>query len=335
VDAHQQVLALALAIGMVFGFVGQRTRFCLTGALRDRLVDGDGRRLSAFLLAAAVAMTGTQALVLAGVLELGGTIYLQSPVSWLLLPFGGFLFGYGMALANGCGARALVLLGTGNLRSLVVLLCLGVSAYATLRGVLAPARLWLAEVASSGGAAVPRLPVWLGLAGALALAVYAFASRDFRASPRDWLGGLLIGVLVPAGWAVTGYLGADPFEPVRVVSLTFVAPVGETLQYLMLATGLRPDFGVMVVAGVPVGALLGALAGGRFRWQGFEATVQMRRYVGGAVLMGVGGALALGCSIGQGLTGVSTLAAGSMLAALAILAGGAVGVRGPLRVGAP
>jgi uncharacterized protein len=342
-----QVLWLALAIGVAFGLVGQRTGFCLTSGLRNYLLERDGRKLRAYVLAMVTGILGTQLLASLGLIDLGSSLYLQPTFSWLLLPAGGVLFGYGMVAANGCGARALVLLGTGNLRSLLVVLCLGVSAHAVLRGVLAPARLWLAEwTAQTPGWEVPTLPGALrslglpsGFATGLALLFltvpllfFVLSSRDLRASPRDWIGGALIGLLVAAGWYATGYVGADPFEPVRVVSLTFVAPVGDAIQYLMLATGMRADFGILVVAGVPVGAFVAALAGGGLHWQGFESPAHMLRFVWGAALMGVGGALALGCSIGQGLTGVSTMALGSLLAAAGILNGAAAALRGPLRI---
>jgi uncharacterized protein len=342
VEPQQQVLWLALAVGLAFGIAGQRSGFCLTSGLRDYLRNDDGRRLRAFTLAMAVALLGTQALTWTGVVDLGPSVYLQPTFSWLLVPLGGVLFGLGMVMANGCGARALVLLGTGNLRSLLVLLCLGISAFAALRGVLAPMRLALADVTAMTPAwQTPTLPgvftaAGLGEHGARLAAVlliagpllyFSLADRALRASPRDWLGGSAIGALVPAGWFATGNLGADPFEPVRLVSLTFVAPIGDTLQYLMLATGMRADFGILVITGVPAGALLAALLTGTFRWQAFDSPRQMLRGIGGGALMGIGGALALGCSIGQGITGVSTLAIGSFAAALGIVAGAAVGMR--------
>lgn len=342
-EPQQQVLWLALAMGLVFGVAGQRSGFCLMSGMRDYLVEHDGRKLRAFAVATVVALLGTQALAAAGLIALEQSIYLQPSFSWLLLPLGGFLFGYGMVLANGCGARALVLLGTGNLRSLLVLLCLAISAFATLRGVLAPLRIVLADATAFGpGWATPTLPGGLaalglgptlaGAAGVLLLTgpllYFALRDRALRTSPRHWLWGAVIGALVPVGWFVTGYLGADPFEPARLVSLTFVAPIGDTVQYLMIATGMRADFGILVVAGVPAGALAAAVATGGFRWVGFESAQHMLRSIAGAVLMGIGGALALGCSIGQGITGLSTLALGSLLAAAGICSGAALGLRG-------
>jgi hypothetical protein len=334
------------AIGLVFGATGQRTGFCLTRALYGLWITGDGNKLRAFALALAVAVVGTQALDAAGLVDLRRSIYLSTGFSWLLLPLGGALFGYGMIMANGCGARALVLLGQGNLRAVVVLLCLGIAAYATLTGLLAPLRTHIAALTTltSGGASLspaalaadPPLAGGVRMIPALAIAAvlsfYAFASPAFRARPREAVGGLIVGALVPAGWLATGYLGADEFEPVPLASLTFVAPIGETIQYAMLATGTPLRFSVAVVAGTFVGALVAALASGSAALEGFSTPLHMLRSMAGGALMGVGGALALGCSIGQGLTGLSTLAVGSFLAAAGIFAGASLALRGPLRL---
>ncbi len=326
-----------LIIGLLFGAIGQRTGFCLTRALIQAWHQGDGRRLRAFALAMAVALGGSQILHGLGVVDLSSSLYLQGSFSWLLVPVGGLLFGFGMILANGCGARALVLLGGGNLRSLLVLLCLGISAYAALTGVLAPWRIDALEATSWTPAGQPphlpallaeygiglRLAEWgVPLVLVVALTFYAVGSPAFRASPRDWLGGIAIGALVPAGWWVTGVVGADDFDPVDLVSLTFVAPVGDGIQYLMLATGTDLAFGVTVVAGVIVGAAASALLTGGWQLQGFDGPRPMLRAIGGGTLMGIGGALALGCSIGQGLSGFSTLALPALLALGGILLGG-------------
>ena len=331
------VLWAGLAIGLVFGACGQVTGFCLQRGLVQHWSDTGGHKLQAFALALAVALLGTQALAYLGMVDLGQSLYLMPRYSWLLLPLGGMMFGYGMGLANGCGARALVLLGSGNLRSLVVLLCLGISAYMTLTGVLGPVRMALAESTTLSPALLtvpagwPRtLVVLIAATALLAFAlrrstVHEVADAGHAAAQTgrftDLAGGLIIGLLVVAGWFVTGWLGNDDFEPLPVISLTFVAPVGDVIQYAMLATGMSLRFGIAVVAGVVVGSLLLALLRREYRLQGFDAPHQMLRYILGGSLMGAGGALALGCSIGQGLTGLSTLSFSSMISALAIFAG--------------
>ncbi len=342
-----QVLWGGLAIGLLFGAVAQRLEFCLTGGLREWWRDGQPRRAAAFLLAVAVAVAGTQLVAALGIVDLGDSIYMQRGFSWLLVPAGGVLFGYGMMLARGCGSRALVLLADGNLRSLVVLLSLGISASAALTGLLASQRLSLVEATTvapelpspslpglfqSWGAspglslAVPAAVIVLALAG------YALFRMGLRRHPWQAGGAIVIGCLPVAGWIVTGYFGADDFEPVRLQSLTFVAPVGDAIQYLMLSTGLQLGFGVTVVAGVVLGSLATSLATRSFELRGFRSPQEILQAAGGGFLMGIGGALALGCSIGQGLTGFATLALPSFLAAAGILGGAWIAVRGPLRV---
>lgn len=344
----EAVLWGGFAIGLTFGAVGQRSEFCLAGGLREWWVAARPRRAAMFLLAVGVAVFGTQAFVALGWVGLGSSLYYQASFSWLLVPLGGLLFGYGMTLARGCSSRALVLLGEGNLRSLVVLLCLGIAAAATLTGPLARLRIALGDatrmVSDLPSPSLPGLLVtWgapanvaAGLCGVLlaaVLAAVALGRLGLRAAPLHALSAAGIGLLPPLAWWVTSTLGADDFEPVTVESLTFVAPIGDTIQYLMLSTGTDARFGTAVVAGVLVGSALAAVATGSFAWRGFDSPQQMLRSVGGGVLMGVGGALALGCSIGQGLTGVATLSFTSMVAAAGILAGAWLALAGPLRVG--
>jgi hypothetical protein len=258
---------------------------------------------------------------------------------------GGLLFGYGMVLANGCGSRALVLLGRGNLRSLVVVIVLGITAQMTLKGLIAPARIVLLQASQTApnSVSLPALLSSLSLGETLArmlsasviagpLIIFAFAHAPFQRAWGQIAAGIAVGVLVTAGWFATGYLGADEFNPAAVTSLTFIAPVADALQYAMLSTGLSLNFGIAMIAGVFAGSLVVALATGRFHLEGFTSPRHMLRSIGGAALMGSGGAMAYGCSIGQGLTGMSTLALSSFVAVGGILLGTAAGLRGVLRV---
>ncbi|PLC49707.1 hypothetical protein CR159_12390 [Pollutimonas subterranea] len=319
------VLWAGLAVGLVFGVCGQVTGFCLHRGLKEYWSGNAGYKLHAFALALAVALAGTHVVASMGLADITKSVYMTPSFSWLLLPVGGIMFGYGMGLSNGCGARALVLLGQGNLRSFVVLVCLGIAAYITLTGIAAPLRVFISEFTtlSPESVAVPQglprsLTVWVLVA---ALTLFALRPRKAGQRATDLAGGAIIGLLVVAGWLVTGWLGADDFEPAPIASLTFVAPVGDTLHYAMIATGMSLRFGITVVIGVLAGSFFAAVLRGRYRIEGFESPRQMTRYIAGGALMGVGGALALGCSIGQGLTGLSTLAYSSMISALAIVVG--------------
>ena len=339
------VILAGLGIGLVYGAVGLLSGFCLMSSMRGWLADGDGRLVRTYALAIAVAIAASQFLAGNGMVDLGKTIYLQPSFSVPVLFIGGLLFGYGMVLSNGCGSRALVLLGRGNLRSFVVVVVLAIAAQMTLKGLIAPARIALVQASQTtvNANSLPSLLATLGLTEALsralatvtivvALMLFAFAHPAFRRSPGQIVAGIIVGLLVAGGWYVTGWLGADDFNPIPVTSLTFIAPIADSLQYAMLSTGLTLNFGIATVAGVFVGSLATALATGRFKLEGYSSPRHMLRSGTGAALMGIGGVMAFGCSIGQGLTGVSTLALGSFVAVAGILLGTAAGLRGALRV---
>jgi uncharacterized protein len=344
-DSTTIVILAALVIGLIYGAIGLVSGFCLMSSLRGWWADGDGRLVRTYALAMGIGIAASQLLASFDYVDLGKSIYLQPTFSAPLMFFGGLLFGYGMVMSNGCGSRALVLLGRGNLRSFVVVIVLGIFAEMTLKGLIAPTRAALLQL-SQTTVKVTSLPAALsviGLHGAparmlpalaigAALVVFAFAHAPFRRSPGQVMAGLVVGLLVAAGWFVTGYLGADDFNPVPVTSLTFIAPIADTLQYAMLSTGLTLNFGIATVVGVFAGSLITALLTGRFHWEGFTSPRHMLRSAGGAALMGSGGAMAYGCSVGQGLTGLSTLALTSFVAVAGILLGTAAGLRGALRV---
>ena len=343
-SAHIVILA-ALLIGLIYGAVGLLSGFCMMSGLRGWWADGDGRLVRTYALAMGVGIATSQLLAARGMVDLGKSIYLQPSFSAPVMFLGGLLFGYGMVLSNGCGSRALVLLGRGNLRSFVVVIVLGIFAEMTLKGLLAPARIAMVQVSQITAklTSVPALLSFVGLSETLArmlaasvlsaaLIIFAFSHARFRRSWGQIAAGLIVGVLVAAGWYATGYLAADDFNPVPVTSLTFIAPIADALQYVMLSTGSTLNFGIVTVFGVFAGSLVTALATGRFHLEGYQSPSHMLRSAGGAALMGVGGVMAFGCSVGQGLTGLSTLSLASLVAIAGILAGTAAGLRGALRV---
>ena len=339
------VILAALVIGLVYGAVGLISGFCMMSSLRGWWAEGDGRLVRTYALAMGTAIAASQLLAASGLVDLGKSIYLQPAFSAPVMFLGGLLFGYGMVLSNGCGSRALVLLGRGNLRSFVVVIVLGIFAEMTLKGLIAPARIAMVQ-ASQTTAKLTSLPALLSTMGlgdvfarmaaasilGAALIIFAFAHAPFRKSPGQVAAGLVVGILVAGGWYVTGYLGADDFNPALVTSLTFIAPIADALQYVMLSTGSTLNFGIVTVFGVFAGSLATALLTGRFHLEGYTSPRHMLRSAGGAALMGIGGVMALGCSVGQGLTGLSTLALASFVAVAGILLGTAAGLRGALRV---
>jgi uncharacterized protein len=247
-------------------------------------------------------------------------VVLPTSLFWGGALLGGLLFGVGMVLTGGCGTRMLVLAAGGNLRSVVVFVVFGFVAYATIRGILAPTRAAL-MAASSVTLAHQTLPL---IAGGIVLAA-ALAFILWRpVATRDLIGGALIGALIAAGYLVTGVLGHDDFEPTTVESLNVTRGGGDSLIYLLTWTGSKINFGIAFVAGTLVGAALVALLRRDFKLEGFERPADMLRYAAGGALMGVGGVLALGCTVGNGLTGIASLAPTSFIALPAmVLAAGA------------
>jgi len=336
-----QIALLALLVGMVFGAVTSKTNFCTMGAVSDWVNIGSKDRLRAWFLAIGIAILASQTMHATGVININDAFYLTPNFGWLGYLLGGFLFGIGMTLASGCGQRTLARVGSGNLKSLVVLTILGLTAYMTMRGLLALFRVNVIEVsninltqsgmidqgigtllaAAAGLENIARVNLILAILLGGGLIIFAFASKTFRGSFDNVLAGILIGLLIPAGWYITGVIGFDDFEPMRFESLTFIGPTGESLMYLMTFTGSVINFGIAAVFGVILGSFLYAILSGRFYVETFTDHADMVRHIVGAVLMGFGGVLALGCTIGQGITGMSTLATGSLMALISIIFG--------------
>lgn len=330
--------ALGLGLGAAFGFVARRGRFCTLGAIEDSVYANDTRRLRSWLLAIAVAIVGVHLLEAHAELDLTKSIYTGSRLELGALILGGLIFGFGMALNGTCGMGTLRQIGGGDLRAVITFLVMAVTAMMTMRGLTGVARVAVTDPLSVdlGTSATQRLPMLAGLSGqgvtvaaiviGAAIAVYAFAHRGFRASPRFAITGLLIGAIVVAGWWATGIAGYDSFDSRRIESFTFVGPLGETLLYSMLSTALSIDFPIGAVVGFVLGAFVAAATDGTFRWQIPASAADFRRRVAGAFMMGFGGITALGCTIGQGLTGVSTLSVGSVIAIVSIVGGARLGL---------
>ena len=330
----------------LFGIVAHKTHFCTMGAISDWINMGSFRRLRAWLLAIAVALLVSQLLQAIGWIDLSTSIYLSTNFGIGEHIIGGFLFGVGMTLGGGCGQRTLVRAGGGNLKSLVVLLVLGLTAYITLRGLLAVVRIDvfgflsidLSEYALADQSLATVVAVVSGLAPesvakvlaaiiGLTLLMYVFKDKDFRTSGDSILSGLVVGLLVAGAWFVTGVVGNDDFDPVRLETLTFVAPVGNMLNYVMTWTGSTIGFGIAVVFGVFAGSLVYAVASGNFRIETFSSRSDMLNHLYAGVLMGFGGVLSLGCTIGQGVGGLSTLALGSLVSIVFIVFGCALTIK--------
>ncbi len=338
-----KVSILGFLGAMLFGAIVNKTHFCIMGSISDWINMDSRVRFRAWMLSIGVAILGTQTMHQLGWLDLGGSIYLGANFGLAGFLVGGFLFGIGMTLGAGCGQRTLVRVGAGNLKSLLVLMVMAITAYTTLRGLLAVVRievfdalaidLELYGIADQGMdtllahvTGAPAAMVSKGVAAVLGLGAvwYSFKDPDFRASSDNIVAGIAIGLLVAGAWYVTGVIGNDDFEPVMIEAVTFIAPVGNTLNYVMTWTGAQINFGIAVVLGMIGGSFVYAIATGNFRIETFTTRADMRNHLIAGVVMGFGGVLALGCTIGQGVSGVSTLALGSLVTLVAISFGSAL-----------
>ena len=331
------LLWAAFLLGAAFGVAARLGRFCLLRGIRQAMgldaqeAAGTAPALQAFALALAIALLASQGLQLAGLVDLENGQIVRNTFSIAGALIGGALFGMGMVLANACGARSLVLLAGGNLRSLVTVVFLGLGAQISMTGVLAPVRQWFQSIAPTEAAHStiihslqaagwsPAVSYGL-LAGipALLLIAYALWKPALRHSPLQWLSAVLIGALVATGWWVTATIDVDPFDPAKLTSLSFIGPIAESLLYLQLAVGRELQIGPALAAGVLVGATVVALLTRTARWEGFDSAWHLAKSALGGTLMGFGGVLAAGCSIGQGLSGLSTLAWASLPAVAGI-----------------
>jgi uncharacterized membrane protein YedE/YeeE len=350
-----RVLWAAFGLSVVFGAIAQRTHFCTMGAVADIVAYGSWARMRMWVLAMGTAMLGFNAMVALGWVDAADSIYAAPRLTWLSALVGGLMFGFGMVLASGCGSKALVRAGGGNLKALVVLLVLGMAAFATLRGITAVLRVNTVDqvalalpagqdlptlAAAATGAARQTLALWLGLAFGGALVAWSLARAEGR-SGDVLLGGIGIGLVIVGVWWVSGRLGYVPEDPNtleeafvatnsrRMESLSFVAPVAYALDWLLFFSDKSKllTVGIVSTAGVVLGSAAWSLLTRSFRWEGFSSVEDTASHMAGGVLMGVGGVTALGCTVGQGISGVSTLALGSFVAVAAIVAGAVLALR--------
>jgi uncharacterized protein len=345
----QQVLWASFCVALAFGALVQKTGFCTMGAISDVAAMGDWTRMRQWALAAGVATVGFGLLAWGGFVDPANTLYGGNRWSWLSALVGGGLFGFGMVLSSGCASKALVRVGGGNLKALVVVIVVGVAGFATLKGLTAVWRVATVDRIGVDFDTPARLPEWLAratgldprLAGLLlalaiggALIAWACRGHDF-VRRENLLAGGGIGATVVAMWWITGFWGHVAEHPEtlqetwlatnsgRAEAFSFVSPIAYTLDWVMFYSDRNKllTVGIVSVFGVVAGSALVAIATRRFRWEGFGGTGDVAHHLVGAVLMGVGGVTAMGCSIGQGISGVSTLSATSLLAAFSMIAG--------------
>lgn len=332
-----QVALIGLFGGILLGLAARIGRFCTLGAIEDLYYGENTLRLRMWGIAIGVSVMGTFALSANGLLDLQETLYLSRGWNPFASIFGGLLFGYGMALAGNCGYGALARVGGGDLRSLLIVLIMGIFAYITLGGPLSALRLWAFGVADNdvelftfadtlaqiSGASIDVS----GMAIGFGILVLTLMNRNLRQSPSFIIWGAIAGLAIVLGWAGTQWVASNGFDATNVVTHTFSAPIGETMLYVMTSSGNSISFGTGSVAGVVLGAFIGSLYKGHFRWEACDDPRELRRQISGAALMGIGAVVAVGCSIGQGLSAFSVLAFSAPVTLASILIGAAIGLR--------
>ena len=299
---QQAAVWFALAVGVIFGILGQITKFCFR-----RSLIGEDRRAAkgVWLTALAFAVLGTQVAVAMGWISFAEHRFMVPDVPYLAIGIGGLLFGAGMVLTRGCISRLTILAGSGNLRAALVVVVFAVVAHATLKGVLAPMRVALGSVT-------------LGLGDYVSLAALPGGVMLWGNRWTHLVMAAMIGLLVPLAWVGTGFILFDAFDPIAMESLSFTSPSADALFWVVASSSIPAGFGVGLLGGVALGACASSLIFGGFGWQSFETPAQTGRYLAGAALMGVGGVLAGGCTLGAGLSGVPTLSLAAILAIVMI-----------------
>ncbi|AMN52145.1 mmebrane protein [Labrenzia sp. CP4] len=331
---------LGVLAGCVLGFVARSNHFCTLSALERHWYAGDSSALRTWVLASVSALIGTQLLVAFGMADTAASFYLSPEFAWTGAILGGFMFGIGMALVGTCGFGAVLRLGGGSLRALVVLTVIGLSALAAQRGIVGIVRVpivddlavsFTASGSQSMGDIVSTL-VGMKLQGVVAIVLasaglfWIFKSASYR---RQWskIGtGVVIGSVIAFGWWATTFLAGRSFDPIQIEAGSFVVPVGDTIMQLITYTGTLPDYGVGLIAGTLVGAVVAAMWKRDIRWEACDDARELGRHLLGGTLMGVGGVFSMGCTVGQGITGFSTLAISAPIVMVSMALGARVGL---------
>lgn len=321
-ELYQMVNLFAFLIGLTYGIVAQKTQFCFSGAIKDFILTKSTRRAASVLTAVITAIIVSQFLAHNYEIDLTKSVYLQTDINYFSILLGGALFGIGMMLADGCSSRQLVKFAQGDLYSLVTIVFIAVFGYISAKGILAIGLdpITKNEFLLSVSAWFPNqaLPIYI-IIPLLIVALWKLVPR-FK-NLVSCIDGVVVGLLIGSAWYVTGVLGFDDFEPLPLEALTFVYPSGKTLEYLMFYSGSTLSFSVSVVLGIVLGAFVMSFFNKKYRFGCVIAQKSNRLKNGilGGIMMGIGGITAMGCTIGQGLSGISTLAFASFLAIISIM----------------
>ncbi|MCC0045022.1 MAG: YeeE/YedE family protein [Brucellaceae bacterium] len=334
------LMSAGLLAGIVLGFTARANHFCTMSSLERWWYAGDGRGLRTWALAGGVALVGTQILQALGHVDTAASFYIRSDFGWVGAIAGGIAFGFGMALVGTCGFGALVRLGGGSLRSLVVLVVLAIAAMSAQKGLVAQARVFLSDslavdFSGVGGQSLGAIAsFWTGVdltaivavLVALTLFAWIFAAPGYRSEYGSIAAGSIVGLVIVFGWWATSHAAKHSFEIVQIEAGSFVVPIADTLMQFITFTGVLPDYGIGLVIGVVVGATACAIWRHDVRWEACDDARELSRHLAGGILMGIGGVFAMGCTIGQGVTALSALAISAPIVIASIFLGARMGL---------
>jgi len=350
-----QALLITFAITTILGAIMQKTNFCTLGAVSDGILMEDWSRMRQWCLAIGIAILGVATLSHLGWIDVSKSIYTNNRVLYLSTLIGSVLFGVGMVLASGCGSKTLIRIGSGNLKSIVVFIVLGLVAYMTMRGFLGVMKANSIDkvalnlstnqdlpsiLSSSFAVGKEQLRIILSILIGGAFIAFAILNRSFW-NAENLLAGIGVGIAITAIWWTSGYfahLDEDPntlqeaflvTNSGRMESLSFVAPYAYSLDWLMFTSDKSKvlTIGIVAVLGMICGSAISAVIQKQFRWEAFRGVEDTANHLVGAALMGFGGVTAVGCTVGQGLSGISTLALNAFIAFPGFILGGYLGLQ--------
>lgn len=333
-EARTLHLIAGLVLGLIFGIAAQISRFCLRRAVAGPTEERQSAG-AVWLTALAVAITSFTLATSTGFVDISEHRFMSSELPIAAIVLGGLAFGVGMVLTRGCVSRLTVLSGTGNLRAVFVLAAFALTAHAALKGVLAPVRTTIGSfTVDAPFASLASTQFGLALLLAPVAALAAFLAWRSRASTANLILGAVIGLVAVGGWVATSVLLFDEFDPLPIQSAAFTLPWSDTLFWTIASSAIPAGFGVGFIGGVIGGSFLSAASRGELELQSFENPTQTIRYISGGALMGIGGVLAGGCTVGAGLSGVASGSVAAIIALASIAFGGWV-AGGALNVARP
>ena len=330
------VTLIALSGGVVLGLAARLSRFCTLGAIEDAIYGHDYTLIRMWGVAISCAIFCVHCAAYYEVVTLQNSMYRMVPFTPVMTILGGSIFGIGMAFSGNCGFGALSRLGGGDLRSFVIILVMGVTAYAVSSGLFSSITLWLRDtltvsthtpglfdaISHRSGTSVPMI----GMSFGCIVFALACSDRAFLGRRKFLIWGTAVGLAISSGWIGTHWVSKVGFEDIQPVSHSFTSPIGTTILYVMTSSGYGLSFAVGSVSGVWLGALAGSLIKGHFRLEACEDPRELQRQITGAIMMGLGASFAFGCSLGQGLSAMSVLSVNAPLTVISILIGARLGL---------